>query len=80
MQIGSIIIEGKFAYDSFIEHSKTWKTILGGRLMDAYKERLDYLVEFIKDQELVLALPINDLDDVQRAMNCLDKIRENSIE
>lgn len=68
------------AYNAFIEYSKTWKVKLGSRLSASYKKQLDEMVTFIKDMEFILVRPLRDLDDVRVAMNCLDKVRENSIE
>lgn len=78
--IGSIMIDMSAAYNEFVEHSKTWKEMLGNHLTLMYKKKLDIMVNFIKDQEYILDRPIRDLDDVRLAMKCLDKIRENSIE
>lgn len=78
--VGCIIINMGPVYDAFVEHSKSWKIILGQSLSDKYKERLDFLVEFIKDRQTELEHTLNDLSDVRLAMNCLEKIRENFIE
>lgn len=59
--------------------SKKWKVQLGTLLSTQYKKQLDEMVEFITEQENILAKPINDLDDVRMAMMCLEKIRENFI-
>ena len=63
----------------FVEESKKWKIQLGQLLSAQYKKQLDDMVDFIAEQEFILAKPINDLDDVRMAMNCLEKIRENFI-
>lgn len=78
--IGAVIIHMDQAYNMFIEYSKTWKVKLGGRLNAIYKKELDEMVTFIKDMEFILVRPLRDLDDVRVAMNCLEKVRENSIE
>lgn len=79
-QIDSIIIQMDMAYDDFIEYSKQWKVALGQLLRVRYKQKLSKSVEFIDDVELVLQRPLDDVDDVGQAMDCLKKIRENSIE
>lgn len=78
--VGCIKIHMDPVYDAIVEHAKTWKIILGQRLNDKYKERLDFLVEFIKDRKTELDHTLNDLSDVRLAMNCLEKIRESFIE
>lgn len=45
-----------------------------------YKDKLTEMVDFIKQQEKILAKPIKDLDDCRLAMACLQRIRENFIE
>lgn len=78
--IDSIIIQMDEAFEDFIEYSKHWKVCLGQLLRVLYKKKLSKSVIFIEDVELVLQRPLNDLDDVGIAMDCLKKIRENSIE
>lgn len=78
-RIGSVIIDMTAAYASIIEHSKTWKNLLGTRLLISYKKRLDEMVTFIKEMESVLVRPLEDLDDVRIAMACLETVREKSI-
>lgn len=78
--IDSIIIQMDEAYEDFIEYSKHWKVCLGQLLRVLYKKKLSKSVVFIEDVELVLQRPLNDLDDVGIAMDCLKKVRENSIE
>lgn len=78
--IDSIIIQMDEAFEDFIEYSKQWKVCLGQLLRALYKKKLSDSVEFIEDVELVLQRPLNDLDDVGIAMECLKKIRENCIE
>lgn len=77
--IDSIIIQMDEAYDDFIEYSKKWKVCLGQLLRALYKQKLSTSVVFIDDVELVLQRPLNDLDDVGIAMDCLQRVRENSI-
>lgn len=67
-------------YLKFIEESKKWKNCLGQLLSARYKKQLDEMVDFISEQENILAKPINDLDDVRLAMLCLERIRDNFIE
>lgn len=78
--IDSIIIQMDEAFEDFIEYSKHWKVCLGQLLRVLYKKKLSKSVVFIEDVELVLQRPLNDLDDVGIAMECLKKVRENSIE
>lgn len=78
--IDSIIIQMDEAYDDFIEYSKKWKVCLGQLLRTLYKQKLSKSIQFIEDVELVLLRPLNDLDDVGIAMDCLQRVRENSIE
>lgn len=78
--IDSIIIQMDEAFADFIEYSKHWKVCLGQLLRVLYKKKLSKSVVFIEDVELVLQRPLNDLDDVGIAMECLKKVRENSIE
>lgn len=63
----------------YVEESKKWKVLLGQLLSAQYKKQLDEMVDFITEMELILSKPINDLDDVRQAMNCLEKIRDNFI-
>lgn len=53
--------------------------MLGQLLSAQYKKQLDEMVDFITEMEIILSKPINDLDDVRQAMNCLEKIRDNFI-
>lgn len=62
-----------------MEESKKWKVMLGQLLSAQYKKQLDEMVDFITEMEIILSKPINDLDDVRQAMNCLEKIRDNFI-
>lgn len=78
--VDSIIIQMDEAFDDFIEYSKHWKVCLGQLLRALYKQKLSKSVVFIEDVESVLQRPLNDLDDVGNAMECLKKVRENSIE
>lgn len=63
----------------FVEESKKWKTLLGQLLSAQYKKQLDEMVDFITEMENILSKPINDLDDVRLAMNCLERIRDQYI-
>lgn len=78
--IDSIVVQMDEAYDDFIEYSKNWKVCLGQLLRALYKKKLSQSVVFIEDVESVLQRPLNDLDDVGIAMDCLQRVRENSIE
>ncbi|XP_013102946.2 dynein axonemal heavy chain 8 [Stomoxys calcitrans] len=77
--IGPIEIRMENAFEKLIEESKKWKTCLGQLLSAQYKKQLDNMVEFISEQEKVLAKPINNLDDVRQAMLCLERIRDHFI-
>ncbi|KAI8124809.1 axonemal, Dynein heavy chain 8 [Lucilia cuprina] len=78
--IGPIELRMEKAFDKFVEESKKWKTLCGQLLSAQYKKQLDEMVDFIAEQENILAKPINDLDDVRLAMLCLEKIRDNFIQ
>lgn len=78
--IGCVVVNMQPAYDAFVAYAKSWKAQLGGRLIAEYKTRLDRIVTFIKEVEFGLSRVLRDLDDVRKAMQCLDQIRENSIE
>ncbi|XP_037951167.1 dynein heavy chain 8, axonemal [Teleopsis dalmanni] len=77
--IGPIEIRVDKAVERFIAESKKWKTMLGQLLSAQYKKQLDEMVDFISEMESILSKPINDLDDVRLAMNCLEKIRDKYI-
>ncbi|XP_036329883.1 dynein heavy chain 8, axonemal-like [Rhagoletis pomonella] len=77
--IGPIEIRMEKAIVKYVEESKKWKVMLGQLLSAQYKKQLDEMVDFITEMEIVLSKPINDLDDVRQAMNCLEKIRDNFI-
>ncbi|KAJ9594442.1 hypothetical protein L9F63_014127 [Diploptera punctata] len=77
--VGPIQINlGKLKLGLTVE-SNAWKFSLGQELCVAYKLRLNYLVNFIKDKSKQLEHKLKDLDDVRHAMNCLTDIRENFI-
>ncbi|KRT82784.1 hypothetical protein AMK59_4319, partial [Oryctes borbonicus] len=79
-KIGAVEIRmDKFKLALLIE-SDAWKHLLGKNLGLKYKDKLTEMVDFIKQQEKILAKPINDLDDCRLAMACLQLIRENFIE
>ncbi|VVC98542.1 unnamed protein product [Leptidea sinapis] len=59
--------------------SVEWKRILGKLLSHAYKERVDKMMQFIKDRMKTMSKKIKDLDDVRVAMLCLELIREEFI-
>ncbi|XP_039952580.1 dynein heavy chain 8, axonemal [Bactrocera tryoni] len=77
--IGPIEIRMEKAIAKYVEESKKWKVMLGQLLSAQYKKQLDEMVDFITEMEIILSKPINDLDDVRQAMNCLEKIRDNFI-
>lgn len=68
------------AFDAFRQLSKERKAEVGRRLSDACNKKVDSMVNFINDQHVVLIRNLKDLDDVRLAMNCLDAIKERSIE
>lgn len=78
--IDSIIIQMDEAFADFVEYSKQWKVCLGQLLRTLYKKKLSKSILFIEDVEMILQRPLNDLDDVGIAMECLKRVRENSIE
>lgn len=56
-----------------------WKRILGKLLGNAYKDRVEKLMQFIHDRMKTMNKKIKDLDDVRVAMMCLELIREEFI-
>ncbi|XP_055849438.1 dynein axonemal heavy chain 8 [Episyrphus balteatus] len=77
--VGAIEIRMHRVIEKLVEESRNWKTILGQLLSAQYKKQLNEMVDFINEMEFILSKPIKDLDDVRMAMNCLEKIRDNSI-
>lgn len=63
--------------NALIEEAKAWKSILGSKLSDFYKEILDDSVSFIQNQQKKLERNLADLDDCRITMTCLRTIREN---
>lgn len=78
--VGPILVNGKPAYESFLKLSMERKDEVGRRLSDACNTKVSKMVNFINDQQVVLTRNLKDLDDVRLAMNCLDAIKEDSIE
>lgn len=68
------------AYDSFLQLSKERKTEVGRRLSESCNKKVSSMVNFIKDQQVVLLQDLKNLDDVRLAMKCLDAIKDDSIE
>ncbi|XP_045497912.1 dynein axonemal heavy chain 8 [Colias croceus] len=77
--VGSIQINLENLKLALHVESVEWKRILGKLLSHAYKERVDKLMNFIKDKMKVMSKKIKDLDDVRVAMLCLESIREEFI-
>ncbi|XP_022920277.2 dynein axonemal heavy chain 8 [Onthophagus taurus] len=79
-KVGAVtIIMEKFKLAVLIE-SVAWKRSLGKSLGIKNRAKLMEMVDFIKQQEKILAKPIKDLEDCRVAMNCLQLIRENFID
>jgi len=57
----------------------TWKKSLGVILSKRYKEKLQVIVDYINDKDIILSRRIKDLEDVRIAMKCLGEIRDDFI-
>ncbi|XP_050681188.1 dynein axonemal heavy chain 8 isoform X2 [Leptidea sinapis] len=77
--VGSIQINMENLKLGLHVESVEWKRILGKLLSHAYKERVDKMMQFIKDRMKTMSKKIKDLDDVRVAMLCLELIREEFI-
>ncbi|XP_049886262.1 dynein axonemal heavy chain 8 [Pectinophora gossypiella] len=77
--IGSIEINMDNIKLGLYLESIEWKRILGKLLNRAYRERVQKLMQFIKDRMKTMGKKIKDLDDVRVAMMCLELIREEFI-
>lgn len=78
--IGAIKIYLDEVFDGFIEFSKLWKKTLAKYLSDIYRKKLISTIDTINDIELVLNRELKDLDDINVAMKCLERVRAESIE
>ncbi|XP_022821404.1 dynein heavy chain 8, axonemal-like [Spodoptera litura] len=77
--IGSIQINMERIKLALHLESVEWKRILGKLLGNAYKDRVEKLMQFIRDRMKTMNKKIKDLDDVRVAMMCLKLIREEFI-
>ncbi|XP_011309279.1 dynein heavy chain 8, axonemal-like [Fopius arisanus] len=57
----------------------SWKNAFNSMLKEAYKQKINQFMNFMKDKSEILERKINDLEDVRIAMKCLNEIRENFI-
>jgi len=48
-------------------------------LSKRYKEKLQVIVDYINDKDIILSRRIKDLEDVRIAMKCLGEIRDDFI-
>ncbi|XP_055386175.1 dynein axonemal heavy chain 8 [Condylostylus longicornis] len=58
------------------EQSKKWKKILGKFLSSKYKRKLENMIEFIKEVDIILVKDIKDLDDVRLVMRYLERVED----
>lgn len=77
--LGLIKIDCKDVIERLVAESREWKSILGRKLIEFYREILDENVKFINVQNKVLARELKDLDDCRIAMDCLKVIRDQFI-
>ncbi|XP_045464438.1 dynein axonemal heavy chain 8-like isoform X2 [Harmonia axyridis] len=63
-----------------IIESNAWKNILGTKLVERNKQKLNGIVDFIKAQEKIMIKPIRDLDECRVALLCLELIRDRFTE
>ncbi|XP_035209771.1 dynein heavy chain 8, axonemal-like isoform X2 [Stegodyphus dumicola] len=56
-----------------------WFTLFGSYINEKYLNLMTEIADFIDDKNKTLSLPIHELQDVQRAMNCFENIQENQI-
>uniref|UniRef100_UPI00398F3537 dynein axonemal heavy chain 8-like n=1 Tax=Pristiophorus japonicus TaxID=55135 RepID=UPI00398F3537 len=65
---------------ALLVEAKAWKMVLCRFLNEKYKGKMLAITTFIGEQMKNLARPIQDLDDVRFAMECLAEIRRNEIQ
>ncbi|KAK9893078.1 hypothetical protein WA026_023570 [Henosepilachna vigintioctopunctata] len=62
-----------------IIEATAWKILLGNKLIEKNKQKLNEMVDFIKAQEKIMNKPVTDLDECRTALICLDQIRDRFI-
>lgn len=77
--LGLIRIDCKDMIEKLVAESRIWKSLLGKKLCEFYREVLDENVRFINVQNKILTRELNDLDDCRIAMECLKVIRDEYI-
>lgn len=76
---GAIILDTGKITDSLLDEIKAWKDALGASLNSKSSTDLDDILSFAQGIVSRLERPINDLEDVRLAMECLKEMRDNEI-
>ncbi|GIY72851.1 dynein heavy chain 8, axonemal [Caerostris extrusa] len=59
---------------------RRWFTLYGNSINRKYLNRANEISDFMHDKDRIINLPVKELSDVQRAMNCFETVQENFID
>ncbi|GIY16074.1 dynein heavy chain 8, axonemal [Caerostris darwini] len=59
---------------------RRWFTSYGNSINRKYLNRANEISDFMHDKDRIINLPVKELSDVQRAMNCFETVQENFID
>ncbi|XP_050440010.1 dynein axonemal heavy chain 5-like [Adelges cooleyi] len=65
--------------DRLLEEIKLWQGLLTDAVLKTYREKLKVLCKYVEDNYAILAMPINELDDVRRVIACLEAVEKNFV-
>lgn len=60
-----------------LKEVRRWFSLYGSHINQKYFNLMTEISDFIEDKDKKLSMPIRELQDVQRAMNCYEDIQEN---
>ncbi|XP_050528019.1 dynein axonemal heavy chain 8-like [Daktulosphaira vitifoliae] len=58
---------------------KEWQNLLTDAVLRTFRDKLKILCKYVEENYTLLAMPINELDDVRRVISCLEDVEKNFV-
>ncbi|GFQ71799.1 dynein heavy chain 8, axonemal [Trichonephila clavata] len=78
--IAGIELQTNIITESLLKAVRKWFTSFGSSINRKYCNKMNEISDFLSDKQKIINLPIQEIGDVQRAMNCFETVQENYID
>ncbi|GFT85548.1 dynein heavy chain 5, axonemal [Trichonephila clavipes] len=78
--IAGIELQTNIITESLLKAVRKWFTSFGSSINRKYCSKMNEISDFVTDKQKIINLPIQEIGDVQRAMNCFETVQENYID